>query len=388
MKKKIVYIILGFSLLLNALYFKYDTIDYLWPKVEKKYFKPKLIDTTDYIKAEKRIVASSLKMLASEEAVMVWDEGYGLTNKILSLRSTRSSKDFQQFNFPKAFLSLGLINLITEKKDKLLINNFEEIFSSIIDDKGNPKFQLNKVDQVPFGLAALKLYHINKENKYLIFSKHIIAYLQAQINSNGIIYYRTGSNYYYYDTLGMIVHFLLEYSRAVNDDSYLNIAREQIDFFIKNNGINPNTYVPHHGVILEKNIPIGSSNWGRGIGWYYMALAHYYKETGEFEEEYLGLTNTINNLKNTEGLWSQFPGSGNQFDASTSTMFLYGQTLLNPERYTKQEILSMFANHINEEGEILQTSGDTYAVNRYSATFGKSELSQGMLLLLLANAQK
>lgn len=69
-------------------------------------------------------------------------------------------------------------------------------------------------------------------------------------------------------------------------------------------------------------------------------------------------------------------------------MFLYGQTLINPDLYTKQEILSMFAKYINEDGEILQTSGDTYAVNRYSATFGKSELSQGILLLLLANAKK
>jgi hypothetical protein len=62
-------------------------------------------------------------------------------------------------------------------------------------------------------------------------------------------------------------------------------------------------------------------------------------------------------------------------------------TPLNTKLLTKHEILSKLENYINRDGEILQTSGDTYGVNRYSATFGKSELSQGMLLLLLANAK-
>src|SRR5690606_3955988 len=130
MKKKLIYILLGFSLLLNALYFKYDTVDYLWPKIEKKYFEPKLLNTSNYDEAENKIVEASFKMLGSKESVMVWDEGYGLTNTILSLRGTRNSKDFQQFNFPKAFLSLGLVNLIEKTNDKLLVDNIEDAFSS------------------------------------------------------------------------------------------------------------------------------------------------------------------------------------------------------------------------------------------------------------------
>lgn len=63
MKKKLIYILLGLSLLLNALYFKYDTVDYLWPKIEKKYFEPNLLVTNDYNKAEEKIIESSLKML-------------------------------------------------------------------------------------------------------------------------------------------------------------------------------------------------------------------------------------------------------------------------------------------------------------------------------------
>src|SRR5690606_27297124 len=153
----------------------------------------------------------------------------------------------------------------------------EDAFSSIIDNKGNPLFQLNKVDQVPFGLTALKLYHITKKDKYLNFSKHVMDYLKTQINLDGIIFYRSNSKYYYYDTLGMIIPFLLEYSKTFNDETYINLARKQIKFFIKHNGIHPYTYMPHHGIVLESEIPIGSSNWGRGIGWYYIALAHYYK---------------------------------------------------------------------------------------------------------------
>lgn len=91
-------------------------------------------------------------------------------------------------------------------------------------------------------------------------------------------------------------------------------------------------------------------------------------------------------VKISNNLYSQFPGSSEDFDASTSTMFLYSFNLSLHNKIGKQEVLNLFSPYINKKGMLTNTSGDTYGPNRYSKSFGYSELSQGMLLLLLSKA--
>lgn len=68
---------------------------------------------------------------------------------------------------------------------------------------------------------------------------------------------------------------------------------------------------------------------------------------------------------------------------STTTLFMYNM-LLNQPFFTKNEAFSLLSPYIDKEGYILETSGDTYGINNYSQSFGKSELSQGILLLILS----
>lgn len=141
--------------------------------------------------------------------------------------------------------------------------------------------------------------------------------------------------------------------------------------------------MPTHSVNRVFNVATGSSNWGRGIGWYYLALSHYYHHTGEMKEQYDGLTHTLLELRNDDGVWTQFPGSSSKADLSTTTLFMYSM-LLNQPIFTKNEAFSLLSPYIDKEGYILETSGDTYGINNYSQSFGKSELSQGILLLILS----
>jgi hypothetical protein len=57
---------------------------------------------------------------------------------------------------------------------------------------------------------------------------------------------------------------------------------------------------------------------------------------------------------------------------------------LPKEEYTPDKILKQLSNYISKEGFLLQTSGDTERPNSYSKILGKSELSQGVLLLILS----
>jgi hypothetical protein len=116
-----------------------------------------------------------------------------------------------------------------------------------------------------------------------------------------------------------------------------------------------------------------------------LGLESIYKYDGSFAAEYIGIVDVLLKLKNDNGLWSQFPGSSLDFDASASTMLL---SCLPENELDYDTVLAAFSSFISDDGFLLNTSGDTYGANRYSETFGKSELSQGMLLYALSRLKK
>ncbi|WP_113923026.1 glycoside hydrolase family 88 protein [Cognataquiflexum aquatile] len=385
MKRNVIalYIILILSLLLNIAYFKFDTFDYyLLPKL-KKHFSYKTISEVNHT-TEWLIFNKGLYMLKSQNSSMIYSEDQGLTNKLLGLKSSRKSPEFQIYNFPKSYLTYTLFSYAFKENNSEMVAEIIHEFDKLIDSEGKPLFNLNKVDQVPFALTSLELYKYTKEVKYLTFGHNIYNFIKSQMDENGIVCYRLNSKVYFYDTLGMIIPFLMVYYKVTKEDEVISLARHQIDYYITNNGINHINYMPIHGIRKADHVQVGSANWGRGIGWYFLALSYFHKETGEFEKEFKGLSKTLNGLRNSEGLWSQFPGTSNVFDASTTTMFIYSMKYVDLNLFPSKETLNCLKNYIAVDGAILQTSGDTYTLNNYSRSFGNSELSQGMLLLFLS----
>lgn len=397
-KLYILYTILGISLLANVITLSLDVIPRIYPVVKSRYFKEKTIKKIDS-SVERIVFDAALKMAKSSKVTMVWDEPKGVTNSLLNSKSIASTNEFRKYNYPRAYLYYGLSNFLLRDKKNQKRESFKHLFDeSLIDERGNPRFDINRVDQVPFGMAALNLYKMYGKKKYLTFSHELYQYTVNSIDDvEGIVLYRREQPTVLNDVLGMVVPFLVEYAKITGSEEPLEIAKRQLEYYI-NYGVDKETYLPAHAINRKHLVKVGSANWGRGIGWYYIALSSFYKETGLFEEEYKGLTQTLLSLKNSDGLWSQFPGSSEPFDASSTTLFLYAM-MLNPPLHTLttythkpskgySETLQNLTNYISQEGVILHTSGDTYATNRYSSAFGKSELSQGMLLLIFSLLDK
>lgn len=382
-------LILTISVTINLLVFVVDTIPLFKRKIESIYFQ-EVNTILEQPNPEKSIVYKSLEMAKSDNPIMVWDEDElkqkGFTQTLFNLRFSDKPEDYKIFNYPRAFLYYGLSEYFIKSKDVKSLKEFKVIFDELIDINGNPKFKFDKVDQVPFGLASLNLYKSFKEDKYLKFSNFIFIKLNEMKNENGVVLYRKNSSMQFNDVLGMIVPFLLQYEKVKLDGESLKMAKNQLDFYIKN-GVEKKFFLPTHGIQLDSKIKIGSSNWGRGIGWYLLGLSSYYKETGEYELELRGLLKTLNDLKNKEGLWTQFPGSSDNFDASPTTMFMYSLNSVNHGTYSKSDVINLLGKYISKEGQIKFTSGDTYGINNYNTAFGYSELSQGVLLLLLSTTK-
>jgi UDP-N-acetyl-D-mannosaminuronic acid transferase (WecB/TagA/CpsF family) len=86
--------------------------------------------------------------------------------------------------------------------------------------------------------------------------------------------------------------------------------------------------------------------------------------------------------------WGQFINGDEkeQIDTSTTALLLLAFNMAGKENFTDDKIARIFKNYTTSEGCIDFTSGDTFDINRYSTEFGKSELTQGLLLSLYGNA--
>lgn len=375
--KKILGIIFLLSIALNIAVISLDTVPFLWPKLKTKFFPVETIKLGGDI--EDKVVTRSIEMLDGK-SVSVWSDPGGFTKTIYDIIKSPHPSGFKTYNYPKAFLYYGLSNYLVAKKDKAKLTMIKKSFDKILDAQGRPVFKLDKVDQIPYGLTAVNLYKIFGDKKYLNFCTIMYSETQKLKNSEGIILYRENQPIQLSDVIGMIVPFLVEYGETFNNKNAINDARNQVQYYIKY-GVDKETYLPTHGINIRAKIKVGPTNWGRGIGWYFIGLSHFYNATGEFKEEFDGLSETLVKVQTDDKLWSQFPGSSDYyFDASSSLMFLYSMN----KKDKNHHILNKLSKYISKDGSVLQTSGDTYGINDYSKSFGKSEMSQGFLLLLLS----
>ncbi|MDD2286559.1 MAG: glycoside hydrolase family 88 protein [Paludibacter sp.] len=378
-----VYILLLLSVLLNLLFFIFDVMPYLAPVLERR-FKKQTLKEVDMIEIEKRIVDASIAAIKRKKSIMTWSAD-NLYLRLQSIHRVRMGREFKNYNYPRAYLMYGISAYLIKAGDEARLNELKHYFDKhYIFDTGQPRFHVNKVDQAIFGIVAIHLFTVYKENKYRVFANSLFDFIHANYSKNKIVLYRENTMNELNDTIGMIVPFLVKYYQFAGNPLALEIARNQLAFFIEH-GTDRETYLPSHGIHTITRIKVGSSNWGRGIGWYFIGLKDFHEVSGEFEEQYLGLCNTVRRLKNNEGLWDQFPGSDDTFDASSTALIIYSLPLeeCNPDKLLKQ-----LNKYISKEGFILQTSGDTERPNSYSSAFGKSELSQGVLLLIFANRKE
>lgn len=364
-----------------------DTVPFLLPKIKRKLKIDSKINSKNPIEIEEKIVDAAMKMVKSPKVTMVWSEYGSITKWIFEYLRCGKNSQFRKFNYPRAFLFFGLIRYYISRNDRDKVGEIKKAFDKLLTPDGKPTFNLDKVDQVPFGITAIELYRIYNENKYKVFFENLYQFLFQRKDINGLVFYRKGQQNQLNDLIGMVVPFLVEYYRITNNAEALIIAKKQLDFYIKY-GVDKETYIPAHGINLSSMVKTGSINWGRGIGWYLLGLSSYYEVTGEYYKEFIGIKNSLEKLQLDNKLYSQFPGSSISYDASTSTMFLYSFIHLYELYKDRKELITIFSDFIDKNGYLMQTSGDTYGLNSYSETFGLSELSQGILLLLLSKTKQ
>jgi rhamnogalacturonyl hydrolase YesR len=336
-------------------------------------------------------------MARSNKVKMSFDDAEGLypfLAKVKSKIQRTNKEDYKYFNFPRAYLLNGLLDISEYTDDKEIFDTVTIEASKIIDDSGNFRFNFDKIDQSLFGVILTRLYANDEKESYAKALAHIeLEIKKFIIDDRDLILYRKGIDVCFVDTLGMVCPFLYTYGSAFHKEDLLHLANKQLQFYIEN-GMDQLSSLPFHAVDLKNKIHLGPTNWGRGIGWFMIGLAfslkyttpsdnqHYELFRSTFEE----LDKKLEKLKIQNHHWSQFLGHSNDTTIDTSiTLMLYYARSMRGKAVNIKEVEKSLEDSINKEGYVLNSTGDTIYINKYATKKGKSELTQGLLLSLIAN---
>lgn len=382
--KVIIWFILPISIIFNLLFFLVD----IFPVINNKLNEPTYLKHIDNEEVEKRLVNASYDMFVSTEMHMPWARPNNFIDKMRALRLDETTRIY---NFPRAYLALGLIKY-GNKFDSSLVNKVIPIFDEYYLIGDELSFEFEYVDQVPLGFAALELYKITGNQKYKKIADFIYTKLRTMVTKHdefSIILYRDHQDDLFVDAIGMVCPFLMEYGLQFKKTEAIHLAESELKFFMTY-GLDGKDALPFHAIDLKLKKGLGPNNWGRGMGWYMLALksvmsnSNLELDTVMFmKQNKLSFLKNIKNLKDST-LYTEFPGTSKDFDSSTSTMLMYGVNVLEPGTYTKDSILTIFKPFIKKNGILDRCSGDAFGVDKYSIDFGESELSQGMILMLLS----
>lgn len=345
--------------------------DYFISRLEK------IIYPQDYILLTEMIPDSSYKELVLNKSMQMDGSNYstreyhGLPQDIKDLyyrnKSHNETLD-NPFNIGYLYAGLSYYALYSQKSEKKIVDYLINVSEKFENSTHNSlRYRIDNIVQIPYGLMYINLYKITKQRKYLNISSSIYKQLLSmRIGSSNEIPYISNSDYRFVDGIGMFVPFLVEYYNLTRD----TLAKDNISI-IQKYCVDKTTGVPTHGYNPNTHLKLGSSNWGRGIGWYLLALS-YFRDMADKKIE-----NTIAKLD-----YSQFPGQPyGDFDTSTALMF----EIFKQSRSSKRKAnISVLKSHTTESGMIADCSGDTDSYNRYSHTFCKSELCNGLFLILIS----
>lgn len=299
---------------------------------------------------------------------MSMNEPKGLPEDIKSLfRQKRNTEAIN--NFFTSYAMVGISYYAMEQRDSATMNELKKKADAFIDTKScTLNYPVIKIDQAPIGLLLLNLHKWYKDEHYIKVAQNFYSAVKGMRDKQGrVLYAGLKAKVDFVDALGMFVPFFMEYFKATNDSSALKIVNDNMERY-QRYAVNPLTGIPSHGYNLSNGVPVGSANWGRGIGWYLLAAAF----CPQMKDATLDRT--------LAGLdYTQFPGDSESFDSSTALMFeIYKQS----KNKNRKLSLRFIKSHILTNGFVDDCSGDTYGLNSYSHTFGESELCNGLLLML------
>lgn len=295
----------------------------------------------------------------------------------------------KSFSWITGQYALGLLASGTKESISTLTAYYDRIL--LVKLLGIPIFEVP--DQIIHADVMLKLYHNYGKKRYFSLIQEAALFLQTMAQTNeGLIIYWPPEKSIYIDTLGMISDFCYRYEVVFHSPELADIAKYQMEY-VERHCIDQLSGFPYHSYAYVERKVNGSSTWGRGIGWYLLGLTSYVKRYGlksdRLEQVFLRL---FENQDNSGFLYNDVMDP-THVDTSTTVMGALclaesiAHNLFGDEHKSELEknlilcVRALIAS-INENGEVLNCSGECSDSGKYSEEYG-NYFSQGYTLMLL-----
>lgn len=250
-----------------------------------------------------------------------------------------------KWDYKMGFVLSGFEKLYQKTNDKKYLNYIKEYVDGMIDSTGNiKKYDIKEynIDYLNPGKLLFNLYEITKDSRYL----QIIGKLRNQLEtqprtaSGGFWHKQIYPNQMWIDGLYMAEPFYTQFTVKYEKGKSLDDIARQFEL-VHNHIVDKKTGLVYHAWDESKEIAwadkqTGTSPtiWGRGIGWYMVALVetldYFPKSHPKYKVlvEYLNqISKNVNQYKSESGLWYQVADKpelfGNYVEPSASGMIIY-----------------------------------------------------------------
>lgn len=271
------------------------------------------------------------------------------------------------------------------------------IKKQVLDSNGNWKKKPKKIDYAMMAYALLKDEEMPEKIRPAM--DEMISCIEDNLCDDGLVSYSGGkkSKRRYVDTLGFICPFLGLYGKVYKKQEYINMSVSQIRIFSEK-GIYRG--LPVHCYDAESGYPLGIIGWGRGTGWYVLALTDLYssidnsKDKAMLEKKMKEVADTILGLESENGGFSSILVADGPYDSSATAMIGYflaqsGRLFQNSsyfEAAVRCEKRLMKETKIN--GVIDNCQGDTIDIGIFSERYAEMPFAQGMALRLVESIMR
>lgn len=380
MRRKIVvmilFILLIFSLSINFVFYKADIEFYV---KAKHYMNKELIINTksySYTDIHNEVLEGTLKFIRDGKR-----EEFPSTMMLFTERFRQAYTP--KTEYPRFFWAEPAWALVAVLEDPLIKGNRDLIkeLSQIFDETTIDNEFIN-VDQSVSSIAALRLYELTKDQKYMLYANRMYSWLKSLDTEYGILY-NNNPNVSIVDCLGMVVPFLMEYSKYCDSTEAKKLAMKTMECYI-DKGVDSDTGFPAFSYRLkEPHIKMGMSNWGRGISYYTIGLNSIIQEdiNDSVKIRITMFNKNICALWNDKHCFGQFVGEGEKKDLSAELPIIYYLFKSNLLHITKNDILEY--GKFLHDGIMYNSSSSNSGIIRYGTNIGPNILAQAFMLKLL-----
>ena len=324
--------------------------------------------------AREKMRSAASRQLRKMPAVPVTDETrFTLPER---LRGTYKSRKVQSWQ--RAALLLG----VSQSGDSAAVRACAD---DLLTADGNWKTPVTRVDEALLAYALLRA--ADEPRSVRPAMEETYAFLTAQ-QSDGTVPYTPGdADVRYVDTTGMICPFLWLYAETFDVPQAKELCLRQLKEYT-DRGINPVTGLPAHAFRLSDGAALGIGDWGRGCGWYALALAELLRCGADVTATAEDLARAVLPLQQKSGAWSRQLLSERGIESTATAMLghlcavLYAKTQNEDCKTAAEKARRALLAATRKDGVTDYAQGDTKGIGFYSARLTAAPAATGFALLL------